>query len=126
MEQEEANEADVTDSSEEGVTVQEEEEAQLWWLQAIPNAVNNTYRPPYEYTSFDLNVDTIPPEQFRRDTRFTKEQFDAIWPLLRLEELQIRYRLRCSPRNIFYIVCCRLAYPQRLYEHTRRIGRSAG
>jgi hypothetical protein len=64
------------------------------------------------------------PEWVRQNMRFSLEEFLTLVPLLRLDGVEYRQRVKPSPETALAVVCYRLSYPRRLSDCCELFGRS--
>jgi nuclease HARBI1 len=82
------------------------------------------YRLPYEYSSQAFCLELLPPAKAQYWFRFTVPEIIRLAPLLCLNQLEYRNRLRVEPTTALCIVCARLAYPGRWAQLADLFGRS--
>ena len=83
------------------------------------------YRPPIPYTSVPdthlLDIDTVLGYHLMR---FTPDETRAFLPLLRLDRLRFRARVRATPEQAIGVVLVRLSYPTRYWQMMETFGHS--
>lgn len=82
-------------------------------------------RLPYSVNTFSWSLDDLEPEVCRHNTRFWPEQIEELAELLlSVDTLRFKARCKAEPWQALYMVCQRLAYPDRWYHQVRLRGRS--
>lgn len=81
-------------------------------------------RPAYIYVRWQFCFEGLPQSNLIMLTRFNAQQIRRVVPLLKLDDVPWRSRLRPPPETAFCVLCARLAYPGRWHHLCDVFGRS--
>jgi DDE superfamily endonuclease len=84
----------------------------------------SNWRPSYEYLKGSFSLDLMSPGRARVWLRFTVPEIQRLAPLLHLDEISYRNGYSCDPTTALCVVCARLSYPGRWYQHADLFKRS--
>lgn len=83
------------------------------------------YCPPIPYNPWaQFTLDGLDDVLCSSLTRFTRTELDRFLPLLGLEEIQFRNRVRATPEEALAVVLIKLSFPNRYWEIMDRFGHS--